>query len=227
MEAVQLQLQERLGVDGEILQPTGVADLKLLQARAPQRGDYTAELGRAAEPDAPQRKLREPGEDALGRQGKAKKAYVERNRGGLLEAGKLKVASPHAVEVVHRGGHVVVDKFTGEAARGDGKPGRRGLGAGACGGDGDPAERCGLLRGFENPADAGAVGPEVEAELREEGPQAAPAAGEEAGPDGGGGVVEAREDEDEEVVRERAEVVLAVAGELRVLGGELAAALRH
>jgi hypothetical protein len=48
-----------------------------------------------------------------------------------------------------------------------------------------------------------------EAELREERPDAAPAAGEDAGPARGGGGAEAEEDEDQDVVGEQAETVLA------------------
>jgi len=64
---------------------------------------------------------------------------------------------------------------------------------------------------------------EGEAELREEAPDAAPAAGEDAGPNcvASG---EAEEDEDEDVVGERAEAVLSGEGGLRALGGGLLAA---
>jgi hypothetical protein len=70
-----------------------------------------------------------------------------------------------------------------------------------------------------------------EVERREEGPDAVPGAGEDAGPGGGAGG-ELEEDEDEDVVGERAEPVLAcggggaevVGGEPRALGGALAAA---
>ena len=65
-----------------------------------------------------------------------------------------------------------------------------------------------------------------EAELREEPPDAAPAAGENASPDYLGSA-EAEEDEDEDVVGERAEAVLSGEGGLRALGGGLLAARLH
>jgi len=67
---------------------------------------------------------------------------------------------------------------------------------------------------------------EGEAELREEAPDAAPAAGEDAGPNcvASG---EAEEDEDEDVVGERAEAVLAGGGGLGALGGGLPGARLH
>ena len=49
-------------------------------------------------------------------------------------------------------------------------------------------------------------------ELREESPDAAPAAGEDAGPSGDGGVAEREEDVDEEVVRQCAEPDLDAGG---------------
>ena len=49
-------------------------------------------------------------------------------------------------------------------------------------------------------------------ELREESPDAAPAAGEDAGPSGDGGVAELEEDVDEEVVRQCTEPVLDAGG---------------
>jgi hypothetical protein len=64
--------------------------------------------------------------------------------------------------------------------------------------------------GVEGVTEAVGLGGDLEVELREEGPDAAPAAGEDAGSGGDGGA-EAEEDEDEDVIGERAEGVLAAA----------------
>ncbi|CAD6271168.1 unnamed protein product [Miscanthus lutarioriparius] len=96
--------------------------------------------------------------------------------------------------------------------RGGGGPSRRGSGIGTGafgGGDGDAAEICGF-RVIEKLADAVAIRAEVKAELREEGPEAAPAAREHAGPRGLGGGDEAQKDVDKEIVGKGAEAVLAV-----------------
>jgi hypothetical protein len=85
--------QQRVGVYGEIAQPTGVADGELLQARAPRRGHGVAERAGAVEPDAAKVDPGEPGEDAGGWHGEAVEPQDERDRGGLLEAGELKGAS--------------------------------------------------------------------------------------------------------------------------------------
>lgn len=109
----------------------------------------------------------------------------------------------------------MVDKATGQAARGGGEPSRRGSGIGTGafgGGDGDAAEICGF-RVIEKLADAVAIRAEVKAELREEGPEAAPAAREHAGPRGLGGGDEAQKDVDKEIVGKGAEAVLAISAE--------------
>lgn len=49
-------------------------------------------------------------------------------------------------------------------------------------------------------------------ELREEDPEAAPAAGEDAGPSGNGDVAELQKDVDKKVVGQRADAVMAAAG---------------
>ena len=66
------------------------------------------------------------------------------------------------------------------------------------------------------------LGGRSESEHREESPDAAPAVGEDAGPGGGAGG-ELEEDEDEHVVGERAEPIVAC-GEPRALGGAVAIA---
>ena len=98
--------------------------------------------------------------------------------------------------------------MAGDARRGGGEPDREGLGVGAAvaGPDLDEAEA--HLVGGEGVAEAAGLREEEEAELREELPHAAPATGDEAGPDGVGGG-EGPEDLDEDVVGERAEPVLA------------------
>jgi hypothetical protein len=83
--------------------------------------------------------------------------------------------------------------------------------------------------GFEGEAYALGVTVDGEAELREQPPEAAPATGQDAGPRGDGGVEELEKYVDENVVRKRAEAVLAVAaiGEIRSLGRDLPVAALH
>jgi hypothetical protein len=70
-----------------------------------------------------------------------------------------------------------------------------------------------------------------EEELRQEGPEAAPAAGEDAGPRGAGGVEDLEKDMDKQVVGKRAEAVLPVAvaavGKPAFPGWDLRVALLH
>jgi hypothetical protein len=63
--------------------------------------------------------------------------------------------------------------------------------------------------GLEGGADALRTSGRVEAELREQRPEAAPVAGEDAGLGGGGGVAELDKDLDKNAVGKRAEAVLA------------------
>ena len=98
--------------------------------------------------------------------------------------------------------------MAGDARRGGGEPDREGLGVGAAIAGPDLEEAEAHLVGGEGVAEAAGLREEEEAELREELPHAAPATGDEAGPDGVGGG-EGPEDLDEDVVGERAEPVLA------------------
>ena len=82
---------------------------------------------------------------------------------------------------------------------------------------------------LEGGADLAGIFSVAEVERREEGPDAAPAVGEDAGPRGGAGA-EIADDEYQDVVGKRAEAVLAtgagggVRGELGTLGGDLTVA---
>jgi hypothetical protein len=73
--------------------------------------------------------------------------------------------------------------------------------------------------GLEGGADAVWTGGRVEAELREQRPDGAPVAGEDAGPRGGGGVAELEKDVDNVDFGKRAEEVLAAAVAVGGLGG--------
>jgi len=64
-------LTERIGMDGEVVQPPGVTDGELLQARASRPGNRVTEIPRAVEPNAIQPQLGEPSEDAGRRHGEA------------------------------------------------------------------------------------------------------------------------------------------------------------
>ena len=94
----------------------------------------------------------------------------------------------------------------GEAARSDGEP-RHGLGGGVHGPDGKNMESPAM--GVEGVPDAIVSRRKtLDVDLRVERPDAAPAARENAGPTSGQGT-DASEDEDQHVVRESAEAVLA------------------
>lgn len=82
-------------------------------------------------------------------------------------------------------------------------------GAGSLLFDAQEEDRGGVVA--EDGGDAGEVGDVREPQLREVGPEAAPAAGEDAGPRGLGGGGEAGEEEAEDVVGERGEEVVAAA----------------
>lgn len=104
----------------------------------------------------------------------------------------------------------VEDEAAGDARRGGGEPGRGGHGVeGVVAPHLEAAEA--HLVNVECVAESDGVGEEGEAELRQELPHAAPAPGDEAGPDGVGGA-EGTEDLHEDVVRERSQPVLAAAG---------------
>ncbi|TVU40465.1 hypothetical protein EJB05_13931, partial [Eragrostis curvula] len=155
-----------------------------------------------------QGELGEPGEDASGWHGDAEKSQVKRDGGGALEAGNLEggIFLADFVGV----SPVLDDELAGEAARGGAEAVCHRLGAGVLGPDEEVAE--GHFVGGERGGDEVGRREEAETQLREKGPHAAPAAGEDAGPTGGIGGVEAEQDEDQDVVRERAEPVVAVAG---------------
>lgn len=101
------------------------------------------------------------------------------------------------------------EQISGEAAGGDGEPFRDAARANVRGPDEEAAEGRRFVGG-EGGADAVAVGFGAEIELREEVPEVAPAAGEDAGPSSTAGAY-AEKDMDENVVGKRAEAVLAVA----------------
>lgn len=124
---------------------------------------------------------------------------------------------------------VLDDELAGEAARDGAEAVRHRLGGGVQ----DPHEEVAERRFVDGESGGDEVRRrgETEVELREEGPKAAPAAGECAGLAGGGGV-EALKDKDEGVVWERAETVQAgasvvVLGRLGARDGGLASALVH
>ncbi|TVU40464.1 hypothetical protein EJB05_13930, partial [Eragrostis curvula] len=149
-----------------------------------------------------------PGEDASGRHDDAEKSQVERDGGGAVEAGNLE----GGIFLIYFVGASMVldDELAGEAARGGAEAVGDGLEGGVLGPDEEVAE--GSFVGGERGGDEVGRRGEAEAQLREEGPHAAPAAGQDAGPTAGGGGVEAEQDENKGVVWKRAEVVLAGAG---------------
>ena len=237
--AGQLHVPEGIRADGQVLHPRDVHDREPLQARAPSGGDGVAERAGAAagELGVDQAELGQPGEGAGAWHGEAEVTQVEGDTGGPVEAGKLERASsllgvvvvsghaspagtlvvdassPLAVVVVGVSsvpGHILVgeDEAAGEPARGDAEPRRHSLPGGV------------LRRHVEIPEvrfvgrqrrrdEAGLGGARDEAELREQRPEVAPAAGEHACPTGGGGVPEAREDVEQDAVGERAQAVHA------------------
>ena len=154
---------------------------------------------------------------------------------GALQAGELKGAALRGLLLVAFLGaplphnNVVKQEAAGEASRGDGEPGRHGVGVRVLGADVEAQE--GRLVSLECAADLAGIWGVAEAEHREEGPDAAPVAGEDTGPCGGAGG-EVEEDADEDVLGERAEPVLScgggrigiAGGEPCALGGALAAA---
>jgi len=74
LEISELHLTERIGMDGKVVQPPGVTDGELLQARASRPGNRVTEIPRAVEPNAIQAQLGEPSEDAGRRHGEAEES---------------------------------------------------------------------------------------------------------------------------------------------------------
>jgi hypothetical protein len=74
LQISELHLLERIGMDGEVVQPPGITDSELLQARASRPGNRVTEIPRAVESNAIQAQLGESSEDAGRRHGEAEES---------------------------------------------------------------------------------------------------------------------------------------------------------
>lgn len=200
-------------MDPEAAQTAGALDEENLQAWAARGRDGVAEAALPVHEDADQHEDLEPGEHPGWRQDEAEKRELEYDGGGSPEAREQDGPSLFGLQRRPDLGLALVPHHpevhgAGEAARGDGEPDRQVLDGGLSGGNLDVAEVQRFVggEGGDYAVVLDAVG---EGELREEGPEAAPPAGEDAGPGGGRGVAELDEDADEHVVWKRAEAVLA------------------
>ena len=73
MQISELHLMERIGMDDEVVQPPGITDDELLQARASRPGNSVTEIPRAVEPNMIQAPG-EPSKDASRRHSETKES---------------------------------------------------------------------------------------------------------------------------------------------------------